>query len=1177
MMLHTRLFLLLGTLVLCLKQGKCSEVLRGRALWCRQVCVAVGLDACGDTNPMCLDFDPTPPSVPTNPPTKSACVCKTAWTSPEDPGCGTTQYGCPQSACDDDSSRWCISSNSGCAQEDASDPGWHYCSAPAPTKSPTDSPADSPTDAPTASPTRYYGKYTQEWSNFGSCTEGTKQGPYLKSFSNNKNKYTLAWCKDECDQNDDCTGFIKTSSGCKLMDVNSNCTPKGSGNPGLAYYKRQATLPITAAPTTAAPTIDHSAAASSTNCHMELQKRALDCPSGTPRSEHDWHNPFGDDWSSRSNSEITAECCSRSCFSEFAAKGIACNPGKEVRNEGDFHQPPFSPPFSDWDSDTDGFVDFLKKECCRSTCWGEMQSRGYTCNEDDRMKNKNDHHQPSFVDDGDWSKGTEEDFKNECCETRCSTVMSARGLTCTQGEPRDHGDWHSPFSHSFLVDRFSDENVLLQCCQNKCFGNFKGTCPGDKIPRGENDGHNCGEKCDQADECCIDDNRCEMHFTGKCEPGFEVSTKETCWLYDGGEGKWNCENCCRHPMEEKCQSDEAQKCSKCSKFAPCTRSVDPRCITQDALDCLSCAGNSDCAICAVGWDNCLGIRVHDGFGCKAENFQYEIPVSTDGSCFENPIFPGSFTQNVLSGKASELGYKRECTDSSCKNCKEIAKLSTKEAKESIANITKGSCEDQGEDGESRYEYGSFYPDLGKNKCPDARPCGPKSCVPGVDDKCIVITVFGPDSECVVERDVAKYSTVGDYHSLAIADGECHQDGSGRSFYKIDYDYLQDTGNGKIGCSDSKCTLDCVDTTMKREVCTTEPWTNGLQIAVTGNKNDWLKQIFGNNGGCVPGKDALCIAITLFEPTSECSIQADASKHASVGDYHLSAIADGVCRKGGDGYFKLTHDFSTNVGTAHLRCSNKMCTKGCTKISLEREKCTSVEGLAGLNVVVTGLAMDFVATCSTMKMKECKKNKATCLWSKRKCWERTAKPTKAPTTPKPTNAPTEFSCANLKKKFLCIGKKYGALCTWKGNACEERAPTAPPTDKPTKAPTAFACENFTKKMFCVNKVNRAKCTWNGKSCENLPPTAPPTDKPTKAPTAFACENFTKKILCVNKVNRAKCAWDGKACVAKTDAPTDAPTAYSCENTVAHLCSIMNVQICKRAKGVCKWANKKCSAL
>merc|ERR1712146_263404 len=96
-------------------------------------------------------------------------------------------------------------------------------------------------------------------------------------------------------------------------------------------------------------------------------------------------------------------------------------------------------------------------------------------------------------------------------------------------------------------------------------------------------------------------------------------------------------------------------------------------------------------------------------------------------------------------------------------------------------------------------------------------------------------------------------------------------------------------------------------------------------------------------------------------------------------------------------------------------------------------------------------------------------------------------------------------------------------------------------------------------------------------ENLPPTAPPTDKPTKAPTAFACENFTKKMLCVNKVNGAKCAWDGKACAAKTDAPTDAPTAYSCENTVAHLCSIMNKQICNRAKGVCEWANKKCSAL
>ena len=87
--------------------------------------------------------------------------------------------------------------------------------------------------------------------------EGSKQGPFLfVSPSGQKNKYTVNYCKDYCDQQfNDCTGFIKTSSQCKFMSNVSRCTGYGSGS--LNYYVRNYTKYVTNAPTilaTASPT-----------------------------------------------------------------------------------------------------------------------------------------------------------------------------------------------------------------------------------------------------------------------------------------------------------------------------------------------------------------------------------------------------------------------------------------------------------------------------------------------------------------------------------------------------------------------------------------------------------------------------------------------------------------------------------------------------------------------------------------------------------------------------------------------------------------------------------------------------------------------------------------------------------------------------------------------------------
>ena len=66
---------------------------------------------------------------------RPACVCDAAWVSPGDGGtCGSTQRGCPSSACDDDPAGewvydpWCMVANPGCATEEQfGGGGWAYC------------------------------------------------------------------------------------------------------------------------------------------------------------------------------------------------------------------------------------------------------------------------------------------------------------------------------------------------------------------------------------------------------------------------------------------------------------------------------------------------------------------------------------------------------------------------------------------------------------------------------------------------------------------------------------------------------------------------------------------------------------------------------------------------------------------------------------------------------------------------------------------------------------------------------------------------------------------------------------------------------------------------------------------------------------------------------------------
>ena len=512
-------------------------------------------------------------------------------------------------------------------------------------------------------------------------------------------------------------------------------------------------------------------------------------------------------------------CGGENCYYELEKRALTCDGGKQPRSEHDCHGSFLG------DSDPDSKV---LGECCRLNCYSEINRRGLACGTG-RARSKEDFHMP-FGDD--WTSQSDEKIKEECCQQKCSDVMESRGLTCSTGEMRDKSDWHNPFSRGK-----DDGDVIVECCRKKCFGNFEGTCDGSKIPRPESDGHNCGDRCDQPDECCIDDNTCSKHFKGKCPDGEVFREDKQCW-WDGGKNDYECNDCCIHPLQEKCQSKTAQECSQCAKFAPCSRSIDSRCISQEALDCLPCAEKKvdECAACAYGWDNCNTRREYSGLDCREEDFEYEIPLKVDGTCYQVPSFPGKFQLSKLTG--SSPVFLGDCVDDTCGNCETTIDVTPAKASEYIANLTKGVCDNEEEDGRSNYQLMSWDSSIEKNPCPDARPCGPENCVPGKDFKCAVFTIFGKDATCTVEKNVTKYDTVGEYHAIATADGTCRQDGSGRSYYKLTYNYANDDGIGLLGCKDIACSVGCKEVSMKRNVCSSPDWAGGLQLVVTGNPDDW---------------------------------------------------------------------------------------------------------------------------------------------------------------------------------------------------------------------------------------------------------------------------------------------------------------------------------------------------
>ena len=409
------------------------------------------------------------------------------------------------------------------------------------------------------------------------------------------------------------------------------------------------------------------------------------------------------------------------------------------------------------------------------------------------------------------------------------------------------------------------------CCQVQCWasgwrnhGDASGSyeCPAGKNARPQSDGHMfSGAAAAAASECCgetcaaIDSASCP---TGQQHRGSEkfchggaCSTGQCCFV---GCGAWSaagntcsgdralktdesCDGdaisgcseskCCRHPLEIKCQSQQAQDCSKCAKYAPCVSSIDPRCIRQKALDCLACKTHIDCAACVPDWDNnCLSHETYGDPACSSA-IKYQFPTKMN-ECYLLPPFAGEGHRI----QSSDGTQRSKCTDASCSSCGESGTFSFANYSRDVAA---GTCTPDGDEG--KMYRGLLDATKPGSPCPSAAPCGLASCVPGVDKKCIVFTVFKSSSTCSV-AEMAKYATVGDYHAFATGDDTCRKDGNGRSYYKLTINPTTESGTGVIGCTDAACSVGCTDVAMTRGVCSTPSWANGLQLVANAVVSDF---------------------------------------------------------------------------------------------------------------------------------------------------------------------------------------------------------------------------------------------------------------------------------------------------------------------------------------------------
>jgi len=495
---------------------------------------------------------------------------------------------------------------------------------------------------------------------------------------------------------------------------------------------------------------------------------------------------------------------------------LQCPSGMKARSEWDGHMP-------------GGFATAV--DCCYPQChaagWRDNgdTSGTFECSVGKEARDE---------DDGAWCAGSCDE--SECCSS-----------TCWNAGYRDHGDESSTFQCSSELpfareshdghrcssnDGACDES---ECCGESCASIDSASCPDGQQSRGS-DSLCTGSMCSTS-QCCFVGCAAWADAGNTC-PGEDSILSTTDGCDNNAISGCNEERCCKNALEEQCRTEAAQDCSSCAMYGPCLSSIDPKCISQDALDCLPCEAEDviHCATCAPHFDNnCISTGYYDGFGCVTEDLEYTIPTRIS-ECFLTPPFA---SEGYTYLNAADLVYNGKCEDAMCTSCEDEDTFTQVFIDEYTDQVKSGECINEDEDEPySRQASGLIDSTMPGNPCPDAGPCGPASCVIGVDEKCIVFTVFSTTSMCSVVDDALQYDSAGDYHAFAIGDDACRQDGSGRSYYKLTIDFETEMGTGLVGCSDEACSTGCTELSMHRGECLSPDWAHGLQLTANAVVKDW---------------------------------------------------------------------------------------------------------------------------------------------------------------------------------------------------------------------------------------------------------------------------------------------------------------------------------------------------
>merc|ERR1719271_855043 len=186
-------------------------------------------------------------------------------------------------------------------------------------------------------------------------------------------------------------------------------------------------------------------------CYGMLKTRSLLCPAGYKgRSEGDGHNPFGDDWNTATDEEITGGCCREvnQCYVKLNENHLDCDGyGIEVDE------------FDTWNADVDttnlNTADEIQAACCKQTCAIAMTEKNLECDYSEEL-NCNEYHRPN-----EWTSfdQPEADLKWTCCEAgdqRPQFEGCPALLNCSPGDDCDsrcpgqermrESMWDNPFS-----------------------------------------------------------------------------------------------------------------------------------------------------------------------------------------------------------------------------------------------------------------------------------------------------------------------------------------------------------------------------------------------------------------------------------------------------------------------------------------------------------------------------------------------------------------------------------------------------------------------------------------------------------------------------------------------------------------------------------------------------------